>query len=205
MHHSANSRLRPWRLAAAALAGLALLAGAVLAALVIEIDRQSSRDEARPADVIVILGAAAYRGRPSPVLKARLDHGLELYRRGIAPRIITTGGAGGDPHFTESEVGRNYLVSRGVPSEAIIIEPGGESTAQSTIAVAEIMRRMNLGSCVVVSDGYHIFRAKKILEERGLRVYGSPRPAQPSKDLRYWQLCVRQAVAYLLWSAGIRI
>jgi uncharacterized SAM-binding protein YcdF (DUF218 family) len=205
MHHSANSRLRPWRLAAAALAGLALLAGAVVAALVIEIDRQSSRDEARPADVIVILGAAAYRGRPSPVLKARLDHGLELYRRGIAPRIITTGGAGGDPHFTESEVGRNYLVSRGVPSEAIIIEPGGESTAQSTIAVAEIMRRMNLGSCVVVSDGYHIFRAKKILEERGLRVYGSPRPAQPSKDLRYWQLCVRQAVAYLLWSAGIRI
>jgi uncharacterized SAM-binding protein YcdF (DUF218 family) len=191
--------------AAAALAGLALLAGAVVAALVIEIDRQSSRDEARPADVIVILGAAAYRGRPSPVLKARLDHGLELYRRGIAPRIITTGGAGGDPHFTESEVGRNYLVSRGVPSEAIIIEPGGESTAQSTIAVAEIMRRMNLGSCVVVSDGYHIFRAKKILEERGLRVYGSPRPAQPSKDLRYWQLCVRQAVAYLLWSAGIRI
>jgi uncharacterized SAM-binding protein YcdF (DUF218 family) len=205
MHHSANSRLRPWRVAAAALAGLALLAGAVVAALVIEIDRQSSRDEARPADVIVILGAAAYRGRPSPVLKARLDHGLELYRRGIAPRIITTGGAGGDPHFTESEVGRNYLVSRGVPSEAIIIEPGGESTAQSTIAVAEIMRRMNLGSCVVVSDGYHIFRAKKILEERGLRVYGSPRPAQPSKDLRYWQLCVRQAVAYLLWSAGIRI
>lgn len=205
MHHTANSRRRLWQAAAGALAVTALAIAIALAALVVEIDRQSSRDEAQPADVIVILGAAAYRGRPSPVLKARLDHGLELYRRGIAPRIITTGGAGGDPHFTESEVGRNYLVRRGVPSEAIIIEPGGESTAQSTIAVAEIMRRMNLSSCVVVSDGYHIFRAKKLLEERGLRVYGSPRPARPDKDVRYWLLCVRQAVGYLLWSAGIRI
>lgn len=187
------------------LAVLTAVTAVLLAALVLDIDRQSGRDEARPADVIVILGAAAYRGRPSPVLKARLDHGLELYRRGIAPRIITTGGAGGDPHFTESEVGRNYLVRQGVPSEAIIIEPGGASTAESTIAVAEIMRRMNLNSCVVVSDGYHIFRAKKILEQRGLRVYGSPRPAKPDKDFRYWLLCLRQAIGYLLWTAGIRI
>lgn len=187
------------------MAGLAAGAGVLLAALVIEIDRQSSVDEAQPADVIVIFGAAAYRGRPSPVLKARLDHGLELYRQEIAPRIITTGGAGGDPHFTESEVGRAYLVGHGVPSEAIVIEPRGESTVHSAVAVGEIMRRMNLRSCVVVSDGYHIFRAKKLLEERGLRVYGSPRPSPPRKDSRYWQLCARQAVGYLLWSAGIRI
>lgn len=205
MHHSANSRRRLWRAAAGASVLLALATAILLTVLVLEIDAQASREEAQPADVIVILGAAAYRGRPSPVLKARLDHGLELFRRRIAPRIITTGGAGGDPHFTEGEVGRNYLVKHGVPSEAILLEAGGASTAQSTVAVAEIMRRMNLGSCVVVSDGYHIFRAKKLLEEHGLRVYGSPRPARPEKNLRYWVLCAREAAGYLLWRAGIRI
>ena len=82
------------------------------------IERQSTRDEAQPADVILVLGAAEYRGRPSPVLRARLDHALELYRRKLAPRILTTGGAGGDPVFTEGGVGRSYLIGHGVPSEA---------------------------------------------------------------------------------------
>jgi len=197
---------RRWKLVAGLAAAMAAAGGLWLARLVIAIDRQSSLDEARPADVIVILGAAAYRGRPSPVLRARLDHGLELYRRGLAPLILTTGGSGGDPHFTESEVGRAYLVGRGVPSEAIIIEPESESTAQSTAAVAEIMRRMKLRSCIVVSDGYHIFRAKKFLEKMGLAAYGSPRPSPPPrKDLRYWQLCARQAVGYMLWVLRIRV
>jgi uncharacterized SAM-binding protein YcdF (DUF218 family) len=192
-----------WVVAAVAAAGVA--AAVPLAALVAQIDRESSLDEARPADVIVILGAAEYRGRPSPVLRARLDHGLDLYRRGIAPRILTTGGAGGDPDFTESEVGRAYLIRNGVPSEAIIIEPEGDSTMYSTAAAGEIMRRMNLRSCVVVSDGYHIFRAKRMLEERGVRAYGSPRPAGPRDGWRHWRRCLRQAAGYVLWRAGIRV
>ena len=97
-------------------------------------------DEARPADVILVLGAAEYRGRPSPVLRARLDHALDLYRRKLAPRILTTGGAGGDPVFTEGGVGRSYLISHGVPSEAIIVETEGESTVHSTALAGEIMR-----------------------------------------------------------------
>src|SRR5204862_7104928 len=88
----------------------------------IRIEQQSTRDEARPADVIVVLGAAEYRGRPSPVLRARLDHALKLYQQGLAPRILTTGGAGGDPIFTEGGVGRSYLVGKGVPSESIVVE-----------------------------------------------------------------------------------
>ena len=187
----------------AAVTGIAVLV--CLAWITVQIKRQSVVDEARQADVIVILGAAAYRGTPSPVLKARLDHGLDLYHRDLAPRILTTGGAGGDPDFTESEVGRAYLIRRGVPSEAIIIEPKGASTAYSTAAVAEIMHRMNLATCVVVSDGYHIYRAKKLLEDRGVRVYGSPRPAPPRNDWHQWELCFRQAVGYLLWNAGIKI
>ncbi|MGH9629854.1 MAG: YdcF family protein, partial [Bryobacteraceae bacterium] len=164
-----------WR----ALAAAALVVCGYLAYISYRIYVQSTVDEARPSDVIIILGAAEYRGRPSPVLKARLDHGLDLYRKGYAPRLLTTGGAGGDPVFTEGEVGRAYLVRHGVPSEAIIVEPESESTVHTTTAAAEIMRRMNLGSAIVVSDGYHIYRVKKMLEFRGIGVYGSPRPSEP--------------------------
>lgn len=188
------------------LAGVFLaLTGTYLVLVTLRINRQARIDEARPADAIVILGAAAYRGRPSPILKARLDHGLDLYRRGLARWIVTTGGAGGDPDFTEGEVGRAYLIRRGVPSEAIIIEKEGTSTVYSTSAVAEIMHRMNLTSCIVVSDGYHIFRAKKLLEARGVVAYGSPRPAPLRNNWRHWRLCFRQAVGYLLWNLGITI
>jgi len=179
--------------------------GLRLAGLARQIRQQSTVDEARPADVIVILGAAAYRGHPSPVFKARLDHALELYRRGLAPRILTTGGSGGDPLFTEGEVGRSYLVHHNVPSESILVEREGETTVHSMAAAAEIMRRMNLKSCILVSDGYHIFRAKRILEAQGFLVYGSPRPRAPRSKAAEWWLYLRQAVAYLLWSVGIRI
>ena len=173
------------------------------------IEMQSNVDEVRPSDVIVVLGAAEYRGRPSPVLEARLNHALFLYRQQWAPRILTTGGAGGDPTFTEGEVGRAYLSSHGVPSEAIITETEGSSTVESTVATAEIMRRMNLKSCIVVSDGYHIYRVKKMLEALGMNVYGSPRPAQPratpNDGWRSQWLYFRQAIAYDLWRIGIAV
>jgi len=165
------------------------------------IAQQSTVDEAQAADIIVVLGAAEYRGKPSPVLRARLDHALTLYRKGLAPRILTTGGAGGDPVYTEGDVGRSYLVSRGVPSEAITVEPEGESTVQSTAASGEIMRRMGLKSCIVVSDGYHIFRVKRMLQSSGVQVYGSPRPGSPPNDWLY----LRQAVGYLLWRVGVTV
>jgi uncharacterized SAM-binding protein YcdF (DUF218 family) len=183
-------------------AGVAL--GWHLAVVARQIQRQSTLDEARKADVIVVLGAAEYRGRPSPVFKGRLDHALDLYRQGLAPHILTTGGAGGDPIFTEGGVGRSYLVSQGVRSESIIVEPEAGSTMQSTAATAEILHRMGLSSCILVSDGYHIFRAKSMLAAQGIRVYGSPRPAPPDGGLGHGWLYLRQSVGYLLWEAGIR-
>lgn len=185
--------------------GFALALTAYLAIVAVQIRSQSTMDEARASDVIVVLGAAEYRGKPSPVLKARLDHALDLYRQRLAPRILTTGGAGGDPVHTEGEVGRAYLVRQGVPSEAIMIEPEGESTAYSTAAAAEIMRRMGLKSCIVVSDGYHIYRVKKMLEFRGLDVFGSPRPSAPRNTWRETWLYVRQAIAYTMWQVGITV
>jgi uncharacterized SAM-binding protein YcdF (DUF218 family) len=168
-----------------------------------QIKAQSTIDEARPADVIIVLGAAEYRGKPSPVLEARLNHALYLYLQGLAPLILTTGGAGGDPVFTEGEVGRAYLSRRGVPSESILVEPVGESTAHSTTAAAEMMRRRGLKSCIVVSDGYHIYRVKKMLEFRGLEVYGSPRPSVQRGGWAERWLYVKQAVAFCMWLAGV--
>jgi uncharacterized SAM-binding protein YcdF (DUF218 family) len=171
----------------------------------VRIARQSAREEARPSAVILVLGAAEYRGRPSPVLQARLDHALELYRRKLAPLIMTTGGAGGDPLFTEGGVGRSYLMAHGVPSEAIIVETEGESTVQSVALAGEIMRRMDLRSVIAVSDGYHIYRVKQMLEARGLKVYGSPRKGGAPEPLRDRWNYVKQAIGYLLWKAGVKV
>ena len=189
--------------AAALACAIAILAALFNIARAIE--RQSTADEARPADVILVLGAAEYRGRPSPVLEARLNHALWLYREGLAPRILTTGGSGGDPSFTEGEVARAYLSKHDVPSEAVLVESEGESTVHSTAAAAEIMRRMNLTSCIVVSDGYHIYRVKKMLQFHGMSVYGSPRPAEMKQGWREQWVYFRQAIAYGLWRIGIPV
>src|ERR1043166_174153 len=122
-------------MAALLIAGVALAAAAIgTAAVAREIRRQSTVDESQRADVIVVLGAAEYRGHPSPVLEARLNHALFLYLQNLAPRILTTGGAGGDPTFTEGGVAQAYLSRHGVPSEAILVESEGESTVHSIAA-----------------------------------------------------------------------
>lgn len=170
-----------------------------------EVWRHAHADEARPADAIVVLGAAQYYGRPSPVLRARLDHALALYRQGLAPRIITTGGQGPDATFTESEVAREYLSRNGVPAEFVTVETAGRSTAQSAAAVGEIMDRMELRSCIVVSDGYHIHRIKRMLEARGLAVYGSPRDESSEDTWTQAWLYTRESLGYILWRIGIRV
>lgn len=176
-----------------------------LAWLSVRIERQSTRDEARPADVILVLGAAEYRGRPSPVLKARLDHAFDLYEDGMSSRIMTTGGAGGDPVFTEGGVGRSYLISRGVPSEAIIAETESESTVESLAMASEIMLRSGLRSAIVVSDGYHIYRVKRMLQARGIKVYGSPRKELRADPLHERWNYLKQAIGYLLWRVGLAV
>ncbi|MGA2135300.1 MAG: YdcF family protein [Bryobacteraceae bacterium] len=170
-----------------------------------KVEQQATQDEARPADVILVLGAAEYRGRPSPVLKARLDHALQLYRQRLAPRILTTGGAGGDPVFTEGGVGRDYLAAQGVPPEDIVVEGEGSTTVASIALAGEIMRRMGMRSAIAVSDGYHIFRVKKMLEREGITVYGSPRHEHVRDNLRERWNYVKQAVGYMLWSCGVPV
>ena len=146
---------------------------------------QSEKNEARPADAIVVFGAAEYDGRPSPVYKARLDHAAQLYHRGLASMVIITGGSGHDPLFSEGVVGREYLKTLGIPDSQLIAETQSPDTAESARRVATIMSANNLHSCLAVSDGYHIFRIKQMLGREGVIVYGAPRPN--SRPQTFWK------------------
>ncbi len=193
------------RRAALTSAIVAVAVACYFAVVFYQVWRQAGIDEAQPADAIVVLGAAQYWGRPSPVLKARLDHALELYQHDMAPRIIATGGHGLGSKFSESEVSRLYLSENGVPAEFISVETSGQSTMQSAAAVAEMMDRMKMSSCIVVSDDYHIHRVKKMLEERGFTVYGSPRISQSPDLWSRGKRIARESISYILWQIGIRV
>src|ERR1017187_923649 len=159
---------------------------------------------AHRADVIVIFGAAQYAGHPSPVYRARLDHGYELFEKGRAPVLITTGGAGQDPEFSEGGVGRDYLLRRGVPERALIAETQGSDTAQSAARVANIMRVNGMHRCIAVSDAYHVFRIRALLEREGVEVEVAPRPESRPHSFweRFWAV-MREAMSYLAWKAGM--
>lgn len=143
-----------------------------------EISTVAAQDQAQPADAIAVFGAAEYSGHPSPVLHARLDHAVDLYRRQIAPLVITLGGGyDKDSGNTEGGVGRDYLLANGIPLSRIIAETASTDTWQQVQRLAEIARENNLHHIVVVSDGTHLFRIRKLCEDTGLDVYTSPRPA----------------------------
>lgn len=168
------------------------------------IERQSWRDESHRADCIVVFGAAEYSGHPSPVWRARLDHAYGLFERGLAPLVITTGGHGGDAQFSEGGVGRAYLMSRGVPESSIIAETQADNTDESVERVAAIMNVNGMHSCIAVSDGYHIYRIKKMLERHGFQVYGAPRPqSHPASTWHETVLMLREVVSYSLWRLHI--
>jgi uncharacterized SAM-binding protein YcdF (DUF218 family) len=182
----------------------ATIALAYLVSTCVAIAREASYQELHSADAIVVFGAAEYSGRPSPVYRARLDHAFELFRRGIAPEVITTGGAAADPRFSEGGVGRDYLARRGIPEPNLIAETQSSDTAQSAERVGVIMRANRMRSCVAVSDAYHVFRIRKLLEHEGVRVYVAPRAdSRPhSAWLRGWAL-LREAISYWLWRLHI--
>ena len=184
---------------------LAVWIAIFLVAASIRIVRTASLQETRPADAIVVFGAAEYSGHPSPVLRARLDHGFDLFRRGVAPVVITTGGAAADPHFSEGGVGRDYLMHRGIPERNLIAETQGRDTAESAVRVAVIMRANGLHSCVAVSDAYHVFRIRKLLKHEGLGpVSVAPRPdSRPHSLLQRTVAVLREATSYLLWKVGM--
>lgn len=165
------------------------------------IEAYAHRDEARRADAIAVFGAAEYDGRPSPVLRARLDHALELYRAGMAPLIVTLGGGyPADDQHSEGGVGEAYLMSQGVPENAIIAETESYDTEEQAERLAAIARENNLKTIDVVSDGTHLFRIHAICERDGLTVYTSPRAEDRGLD---WQTSAarltHEILSYTAW------
>jgi uncharacterized SAM-binding protein YcdF (DUF218 family) len=206
MTDEAANQHRSWRwwLRLLLLALAAVVAFFVITA--IQIVHSASLQETRPADAIVVFGAAEYSGHPSPVLKARLDHALTLFHRGLAPVVITTGGAASDPNYSEGGVGEDYLMRRGVPERSLIAETQGRDTSESAVRVAVIMHANGLHSCIAVSDAYHVFRIRKLLEHEGVGpVYIAPRPdSRPHSLLQRTVAVMRESTSYLLWRVGFR-
>lgn len=157
-------------------------------------------DEAQPADAIAVFGAAEYDGRPSPVLRARLDHALDLYGRKIAPLVITLGGGDEGDRHSEGSVGHDYLLAQGVPEAAIIAETQSDNTAESAARLAIIARANHLNRIVVVSDGTHLFRIHALCEKNGLTVFTSPRQAGRSiSRMDEFSRMVHEILSYTAW------
>jgi uncharacterized SAM-binding protein YcdF (DUF218 family) len=202
MKQENRRRQGPWPLwvAALAAAGVALFLGVSS----VQIVHDAGLQEVHPADAIVVFGAAEYAGRPSPVYRARLDHAYELFQRGLAPVVITTGGSAADPTFSEGGVGHDYLMRRGIAEASLIAETQGSDTASSAERVAVIMRANRMHSCVAVSDAYHVFRIRKLLEHEGVNVYVAPRPDSRPRSLAQRGLAVlREAASYVAWRLHI--
>jgi uncharacterized SAM-binding protein YcdF (DUF218 family) len=148
----------------------------------------SSRDEARPAQAIVVLGAAQYAGKPSPVLRARLDHALDLWNRHLASLLILTGGTGAGDTTSEADVGRSYAKRHGVPDSAILVENAGRTTSESMRAVAGMLEVRGLQSALLVSDPFHMLRLRILARRFGFTPYTSPTrtsPISPNREERW--------------------
>jgi uncharacterized SAM-binding protein YcdF (DUF218 family) len=148
----------------------------------------SSRDEARPAQAIVVLGAAQYAGKPSPVLRARLDHALDLWNRHLASLLILTGGTGSGDTTSEAAVGRKYAKKHGVPDSSILVENEGRTTSESMRAVAGMLEVRGLQSALLVSDPFHMLRLRILARRFGFTPYTSPTrtsPISPNREERW--------------------
>ena len=167
--------MKALRIAAVLAVGLAAGWLFVLAAIYL----YGRRDDARKADVVVVLGAAQYDGRPSPVLRARLDHAIRLYHAGIAPRMITTGGVGPGDTVSEAMVGRRYAIRHGVPADVILTERSGLGTTESLAEVVRLMRDGRMESAVLVSDPFHMLRLRLLAARFGIQAHSSPTRTSP--------------------------
>jgi uncharacterized SAM-binding protein YcdF (DUF218 family) len=168
----------------------AILLMAIWASFVIAIVDAGRQDQAAPADAIIVLGAAQYEGRPSPVLKARLDHAASLWNRGLAPRMIVTGGRGVGDTTSEAAVGRRYLAQRGIPADSISMDTEGLTTSQSMVAARQLLGTKSYPSVLIVSDPFHMLRLA-ILARRLHMIpllsptRTSPISARPVQQLKY--------------------
>lgn len=152
-------------------------------------------DQARPAQAIVVFGTAQYNGKPSPVLAARLDHAIDLYRRGLAPVIVVTGGNQPGDRYTEAGASADYLLKRGVPDADVLREVSGTSSWQSLAAAANFLDDRKINDVLLVSDPFHSYRIRAMASELGLNGHSSPTRTSPIKGVTEAEYMVRETVA----------
>ncbi|WIH05363.1 YdcF family protein [Xanthomonas translucens pv. graminis] len=157
---------------------LGALLGLWLLGVAIYIVWVGDRDQAAPADAIIVLGAAAYDAKPSPVFEERIRHGLDLYQRGYAPTLIFTGGFGGNgARFAESQVARRYALRHDVPADAILIETVSRTTRQNLLEARGLMRSHGLHRAIIVSDPLHMARALRLCRDLQIEALASSTPS----------------------------
>jgi uncharacterized SAM-binding protein YcdF (DUF218 family) len=184
---------------------LILLGGLAVAiaagAATFQIWRQGASDEQRPADAIVVLGAAQYDGRPSPVFEARLQHAVALYKAGLADAFVVTGGKLPGDRTTEAAVAREYAIAHGVPATAIFGEDEAHNTLTSLTAVAAAMEQRGMTTAIFVSDPTHMLRVLRIADDLGIDAYGSPTTTSPvaSDPVRRAQATVHELGALAVY------
>lgn len=172
---------------------LALLLALWLAGVASWIVYVGNRDQAGPADAIVVLGAAAYDTRPSPVFTERIRHGIDLYERGYAPVLVFTGGYGDGARYSESQVARTYALRAGVPDDAILIETLSRTTRQNLSRSRDLLSDHGLQRVIVVSDPLHMARALRLSRELGIDAVGSPTPSSRFRSFRtQWRFLARE-------------
>lgn len=176
--------------------GVVVLALAVWAASAVLVVYWGSRDEAAAADAIVVLGAAQYVGRPSPVLRARLDHAIDLYQKGYAPLLVLTGGVGDGDTTSEAAVGRRYANKAGVPESAILTEEHGRTTTESLYAVSALLHQRGATRVILVSDPFHVLRLRVLAQRLDLSPMTSPTRTSPISASRQerWNYVVSESV-----------
>ena len=165
-----------------------------LCVVFVQVWMAARRDDARRSDAIIVLGAAQFDGRPSKILSARLDHAIDLYRRGIAPVVVVTGGKQPGDRFTEASVGASYLHDHGVPEAAILRETTGRSSWQSLAAAARFLKQRHLTSVVLVSDPYHSARIEDVAHDVGLKAATSPTRTSPIKGAGEWRRFLTETI-----------
>src|SRR5687768_490318 len=177
------------------LAGLWLLLVIWLASLV-GVLAWERYDQSRPAGAIVVLGAAQYVGRPSPVLRARLDHAVALWRRGLAPIMIVTGGTGTGDTTSEAAVGQRYVAQHGVADQAILLETERRTTRESMAGVSALMVTQGRRDVLLVSDPFHMLRLTILARRHGLQPYASPTPTSPiaASPTQRWKYALSESV-----------
>jgi uncharacterized SAM-binding protein YcdF (DUF218 family) len=192
---------RPVWQAAGLLLLTAMIAYTVSLVMVLVVSQQ---DERQPAEAIVVLGAAQYNGRPSPVLRARLDHALGLYREGLAPLVLVTGGVGRGDTLSEATVARRYLIYHGVPADAVVAQSEGRTTMASMTAVNGWLRGRGLRRVILVSDPFHMFRLRLEARRTALEAYTSPTESSPISENPVLELRYLFAEGYKAPVAWIR-